>query len=273
MIILKHIYYFFYDLLIIVRNLKKDKNFIILFPRIFAYFLKFTLIYDKINKKTFFQYVRNKYDLITVHEIFGEESYNLKKYLIWEQIEKTFNKILIEKKVPLVIDCGSNISCSTEYFCRVFKNIFPILIEPNTDSSSFGKKNLTIKNFILLNSPISYETKIVKFDDTLKDNRASKISKTKGKEISTITISEILKNHETKIPFIIKIDIEGYEKDLFKSNFEWLNSFKIVIIEIHDWMIPGEGVSFNLFKAINSLTEKRDVIISGENLIFVKTND
>ena len=53
MILFKYIYYFFYDLLIIIRNLKKDKNFIILLPRIFAYLLKFTLIYDKINK-TFF---------------------------------------------------------------------------------------------------------------------------------------------------------------------------------------------------------------------------
>ena len=126
---------------------------------------------------------------------------------------------------------------------------------------------------MLLNSPISSEKKIVKFDDTLDDNRASKISKIKGTEISTITVDEILNEHNTKIPFIIKIDIEGYEDDLFKSNYEWLDSFKIIIIEIHDWMMPGEAVSFNLFNAINSFRKKRDVIISGENLIFVKTND
>ena len=273
MTLLKYIYYFFYDLLIIIRNLKKDKNFIILIPRIFAHFLKFTLIYDKINNNIFFQHIRNKYDLITVHEIFGEESYNLKKYQVWEEVEKKFNKILIEKRVPLIIDCGSNICSSTEYFCRVFKNIFPILIEPNSNSSSFGRKNLNVKNFMLINSPISSEKKIVKFDDTLDDNRASKISEIKGTEISTITVNEILNEHNTKIPFIIKIDIEGYEDDLFKSNYEWLDSFKIIIIEIHDWMMPGEAVSFNLFKAINSFRKKRDVIISGENLIFVKTND
>ena len=46
-----------------------------------------------------------------------------------------------------------------------------------------------------------------------------------------------------------------------------------MIIEIHDWMLPGESISKGYLNSIvNSMKEnKRDTIISGENLISIKT--
>ena len=44
-------------------------------------------------------------------------------------------------------------------------------------------------------------------------------------------------------PFLIKIDIEGREKS-FEKNVEWIEKFKIIIIEPHDWMYPNK----HLFK-------------------------
>ncbi len=271
--IFKYIYYIFYDLLILIRNLKGDKNFIILFPRFISLIFKFTVIYDKKNKVFFNQHVRNEYDIITVNEIFAEESYNLTKLLLWSKINKKFKKLSNENKIPLLLDCGSNISSSTEYFCRIFKGIFPIMVEPNIESSSFGRKNLNIADYLQIDLPLSSEKKVVRFDNSNKDNRAAKISTTIGTETNTILINDILNDHKNKTPFIIKIDIEGYEEDLMKKNLEWLESFEIIIIEIHDWMIPGKAVSFNLFNAVNNLNKKRDVIISGENIFFIKIHD
>ena len=56
---------------------------------------------------------------------------------------------------------------------------------------------------------------------------------------TTLIINEIIQNNEkTTIPFLIKFDIEGFGKDVFINNLEWLKKFKIIIIEIHDWMLP-----------------------------------
>ena len=110
-------------------------------------------------------------------------------------------------------------------------------------------------------------------DDTNKDNRASKISNLGGKEVDTTTITDLLSGYQNTTPFIIKIDIEGYEKDLFESNIEWIKDFQIIVIEIHDWMMPFESVSKNFFKAIYEkilIDDSRDFIISGENLIIIK---
>ena len=271
--LIKYIYYFFFDYLILVRNLKKDKNFIIIFPRFLSLLFGFVLLFDKKNKNFFRQFVRNKYDIITIHEIFGEESYNLTKFLIWKKVKKIFDEYLKNGKTPLLIDCGSNISSSTEYFCRIFKGIFPIMIEPNVESLSFGKRNLSVLTFIKFDLPVACEKKIVKFDSTNEDNRANRISDLAGEKKETVTINDILKDHQDKEPFILKIDIEGYEDNLFEKNYDWLNNFEIIIIEIHDWMIPNKAISSNFFNAVSQLDKKRDIIISGENIILVKIDE
>lgn len=271
--IARDIYNFFNDILILFNNLKSTQNFLILFPRFISYALKKVFIYDKKNKKIFIQKIRNRYDLLTIFEIFSEESYNLTKYECWEVLNKSYLKIIDNKKKPLLIDCGSNIGSSTEYFSRIFKNIFSIMIEPNPESAKFSIENIYNKDHIILNKAISSKNKIVMIDDNNKDNRASKISNLVGKEIDTITVTDLLNKYQNITPFIIKIDIEGYEKDLFESNVEWIKDFQIIIIEIHDWMIPFKSISRNFFKAIYEkilIDDRRDFIISGENLIIIK---
>ena len=38
-------------------------------------------------------------------------------------------------------------------------------------------------------------------------------------------------------------------------------------------MIPDKAVSHNFFNAVNKLDKKRDVIISGENIILIKIDE
>jgi Methyltransferase FkbM domain len=53
-------------------------------------------------------------------------------------------------------------------------------------------------------------------------------------------------------PLILKVDIEGGEKELFSGECNWLEQIPVVIIELHDWMLPGEANSRNFLKAISS---------------------
>lgn len=274
--LLREIYYFFYDILTILRNLRTDKNFIVILPRLFSFFLKKVFIFDKLNKKLFVQYIRNKFDILTVFEIYAEENYSLKKYEISNRVMINFEKNLRKNLKPLIIDCGSNIGSSTEYFYRIFKNSKVIGVEPNVESLNFSKNNIISENYLMINKAISCENKKVYLDNTLKDNRSSKISENKGDIVDTITVNELIKYYGKNChPFLIKIDIEGYEKDLFLKDYSWIDEFEIIIIEIHDWMIPNSANSYSFFSAmfnIMSQKNKRDMIISGENLISIKNN-
>ena len=273
---LRLIYYLIYDLLKILKNFDQKNNFIILLPRCFGSLFNKILIYDKLNNNFFFQYVRNKYDVLTVFEIFNEESYSLTKLKSWNKININYKKILKNNLNPLIIDCGSNIGCSSEYFSRIFSKASILSLEPNNESLTFSKKNLISSRVTSINKAVSSEDKKLLIDIDDHDNRNSKISSVKGIEIQSVSIKNLINDNNESIPFIIKIDIEGFENELFSKNYDWINKFDIIIIEIHDWMLPGEANSFNFFNALveNMNTDnKRDLIISGENLISIKTNE
>ena len=273
--------YFYYSILYLFKifiNLKLKNNFIILFPRIISLVFKRIIIFDKTKKNFFFQSIRNYSDILTVYEIFSEENYNLKVFKHYEDVKKEYSKILESKKSPLIIDCGSNIGSSSVYFNKIFPISNIVSIEPDKNSYEFSKKNINFNNSLLINKAVNCEKNIINFFSDPKDNRASKVVDDSKESVQSITINEIIndiENNNNK-PFLIKIDIEGFENKLFLKNYEWINEFKIIIIEIHDWMLPNKSNSFNFLNAIIKTmynNNKRDLLILDENLISIRIDE
>jgi FkbM family methyltransferase len=190
---------------------------------------------------------------------------------------KKFNNLKNENK-KLIIDCGANIGCSAIFFNKLFTNSNVISIESDNKNYSLLKKNCQNINYYNINSALASGKYFYKNIKKL-DNRGNTIavSSTKTKNRS-ITINEILSTYkQTEYDyFLIKIDIEGNEKDLFSKNLQWVNKFKIIIIELHDWMIPQSRVSHSFLKYISKLNTRknsqRDLIVLGENLVSIKNN-
>jgi hypothetical protein len=84
--------------------------------------------------------------------------------------------------------------------------------------------------------------------------------------VEIFSINTLIDGHQIKKlkPFIVKIDIEGYENQLFSSNTEWINEFPVLIIELHDGMLPNSANSGNFLKEISKLN--RDFLFHGENI-------
>lgn len=254
----------------LIISFSKKKRFIILNPNLTIFKFYKVLVYDKKNKSFFTYVIRDRYDYITLEEIFFYECYKI------ENIEK-YDESIYNQKL-LIIDCGSNIGCSTNYFLNTYKNSKVISIEPDIDNFNYLKKNVKNKNAILINNAISNNKtsfEIRDFKENIEDSRGKNIIKvSENNKLKTLTINDLLneKSNDSYTPFLVKIDIEGHEKELFKDNTEWFDKFKIVIIEIHDWMLPRKSISKNYFNTlINSMKKNdRDIIIRGENLISIK---
>ncbi len=68
--------------------------------------------------------------------------------------------------------------------------------------------------------------------------------------------------------FIVKIDIEGFERDLFSEGTDWVSDPTVIFLELHDWLFPGKFSSANAQRAM--LAQNREMLISGENLVFIR---
>jgi len=237
----------------------------------FFSFINSILIFNRKSGFKVFK-IRNFYDYITVREIFILECYNIEHLITYDQIKNYYSKILNNKKVPLIIDCGSNIGASPYYFKKEYSNSKIICLEPDLDNFKLLQVNITDESLVKINKAISSDGRkfdMVKHTD---DPRAfSTIIKDDG-TVDSLSIKELLSLYESKIyePFLIKIDIEGGEHNLFSENIDWIDKFKLIIIEPHDWMYPKKNLFNNFLKRISTL--KRDFVILNENIISIRND-
>ena len=89
-------------------------------------------------------------------------------------------------------------------------------------------------------------------------------------EVAAITIDEVLAVAPEAAPFILKVDIEGAEGGLFDDPAHALNDFPLVIIELHDWMMPAKETSRSFLRW--HLAHDRDLFSLGENLFSIASD-
>ena len=83
----------------------------------------------------------------------------------------------------------------------------------------------------------------------------------------TVSIPELV-DASKATPFLLKIDIEGAEEELFSQNTDRLAAFPLIIIELHDWMLPGRASSRPFLRW--HAEQDRDFVLAGENVFSVR---
>lgn len=231
--------------------------------------------FDNENKSTLEFYCRNKFDAFTVHEIFGRQDYNLTWLKRYSEIKLFYESLRQNNQVPLIVDCGANIGVASSWFSVNYPASKIISVEPDSNNFKQAHKNTSPHdNIHLLLGGISSSEGFLSIENTEASNpRAFQVrSSSSESDVKKLTINGILSDSldEHTVPFIIKIDIEGFENDLFERNTEWIDKFPLIIIELHDWMLPKEANARNFLKEISK--HNRDFVFKGEN-VFSISND
>lgn len=260
------IYYSIFFFFTIARKIFRKKRFIpISLP-----FLLNQIFYDRLNKNLIRFKIRDFVDFTMVDQIFYSEDYSLEKFLRNNEVNQYYKNILKKNLKPLIIDCGAHIGLATKYFSLIYPHSKLICIEPIIGNFKQAKiNNLEYHNVEFLNKAVGAEDGKGSIDNSKLGNNAYRINRNEEGDINIISVNSILKNlEEDIIPFIIKIDIEGFENELFSKNTEWIDNFPILIIELHDWMLPKNSNSGNFLSSISK--KNRDFLYSGENIFSIK---
>ena len=171
----------------------------------------------------------------------------------------------------LIIDCGGNIGCSAVYFANVYKDAQIYCVEPARDNFKLLKYNTSFYESIhAINSALWNKETYIKLK-AFENNLGWMAYETNSKDIAalkTITISKILKESGFDKIDLLKIDIEGAEKEVFGADNvdEWLSRVNVLAIELHDR--AKRGCSYEFFNAISKY--KWFFSFRGENLIFIR---
>ena len=153
-------------------------------------------------------------------------------------------------KPEFIIDCGANIGLASIYFKNIYPDVTIIAIEP--DKSNYNMLIKNVENYpdiYCINAGIWNKETFLKVEDKFNKGAAcyicSEVSPDFPGAVKSYSISDILKIYNQTEIDILKIDVEGSEKEIFQSGYEeWLPKTKSIMIELHDYFNKGCSKSF-----------------------------
>jgi FkbM family methyltransferase len=209
-------------------------------------------------------------DFDTIQQVFDHREYDIAKRFphAHQRLQRRYDQILSEGRKPIIVDAGANIGAASLWFGTCYPAAAIVAIEPEAGNATILRKNLAdCPHATILEAAIDAEPGFVAVQN---DSLGWAVQTERSDAgLRSVSMEGAFSASGGDEPFIVKIDIEGFEKELFSSNLDWLHRTFCVIIEPHDWMLPGKGTSTSFQRAMAHYDF--EIYPHGENLIYVRT--
>ena len=177
--------------------------------------------------------------------------------------------IHMDIKPKIIVDGGANAGYASIYFANKYPDAQIIAVEPEVSNVEILRENTaSYQNIRVLQAGIWNRRAFLKIRNQEDEHWAFQVQESECHEgaIEAITIEDIMKLSRTEFIDILKLDIEGAEKEVFSGRQDWLDKVGILIIELHDKFKPGCSQAF--YSAVSQFNFKK--FHKGENIILVK---
>jgi len=209
-------------------------------------------------------------DQAVLEQIFFTEEFNISTAPQFAWVRAAYDRSLAAGETPLIIDCGSNIGLSALYFARHLPKARVVGIEPARDNVDLARRNTGHNPLIeIIEAAVSDDARPLEIADPSAEKfayRMQEANPSSTRLVDALTIPSLMQRYGARRNLIVKVDIEGGEHALFRSNTGWLDHTDLMIAETHDWLFPGQGTSRTLFQAVAGRTF--EVIHKGEFISF-----
>ena len=171
--------------------------------------------------------------------------------------------MLVESgSTPVIIDAGANIGLASLWFAELFPLARIFAVEPDICNQKVLEQNIQGRsNIIAVAGGVWDKSTMLHIENP--DAGAASLRTAEGGDLRGYTIPEIIKEANGQL-FIVKVDIEGAEAALFRSNTDWFAEASLVVLELHDWLYPGQGTSRNFLRCLSD--QPIDLVYRGENM-------
>jgi FkbM family methyltransferase len=147
-----------------------------------------------------------------------------------------------ERGVEFVVDCGANIGCASAFFLNRYPKSRVVAIEAESGNfeicrrtlEPYGSRVCALHGAVW---PRSEPLTVVRGEPEQAKEWAFTVrpcQEGEPKEVDGISLNDVVESSPKKRIDLLKIDIEGGERELFASGFEsWLSRTRTIVIETH----------------------------------------
>jgi FkbM family methyltransferase len=161
---------------------------------------------------------------------------------------------LVKNQPKVIIDAGANIGLASIYFSNKYPKAKIIAIEPERSNFELLAKNVApYTNIIPIQAALWNQKGEISLvnpglgnwgfrieDENISESRLG----SEYHKVASITIENIIEEYKLDKIDILKVDIEGSEKELFGETASWIEKVDALIIELHEYIKPGCNRSF-----------------------------
>lgn len=215
---------------------------------------------------------RRNSDFATLRQTLRNREYSIAVPAFAAQLEARCAAIVADGERPVIVDAGANIGAAALWFAHAYPAATIVAVEPDPANAALLRHNLAAigDRHIAMEAAIGAEPGFVAIEGGDGEGWAVRTARaTQG--VSVVTIADAVARVEKGRLFIAKIDIEGFEEDLFTSNTGWIDEAEAVFVEPHDWMLPERRTS----RAFQAEFGRRRfaMLLNGENLVYIRDHD
>ncbi|MDX2202015.1 MAG: FkbM family methyltransferase [Hyphomicrobiaceae bacterium] len=208
-------------------------------------------------------------DQAVLDQILFSEEFNISTAPQFAWVQEAYARQLAAGETPLIVDCGANIGLSALYFAKHLPKARIVGIEPAADNVEIARRNTGHNPMIeIVEAAVNDTAGTLSIANPEAEKFAYRTEEgvSGGIAVPAVTIPDVMRRHAAAGCLIVKVDIEGAEAALFRSNTGWLDTTRLLIAETHDWLFPGQGTSQTMFKALEG--RRFEVNQRGEYISF-----
>ncbi len=160
----------------------------------------------------------------------------------------------VDTPPEVIIDAGANIGLASIYFANRYPEAKIIAIEPERTNFELLKENTApYSQIIPLQAALWNKNEEIDLIDpgqgnwafmTTTGNPSDAPPHNARHKVKALTIDQILQDYALAKVDILKIDIEGAEKEVFSDSSSWIDKVDSLIVELHERMKSGCNRSF-----------------------------
>ena len=215
----------------------------------------------------------NTSDAMAVDRCFTDGQYDMRSGVHGAYMERVYRAIVAAGKKPLIVDCGANIGASVLWFHARYPEAHIVAVEPAPDNFAILRRNCRGLDVDLRQAGIGCADGTAWLTDRYGASMGYRTNEQReGLEIQIQSLETLMTSKPASDfgPFLLKVDVEGAEKSLFQADAAALDQFPVIIMEPHDWLLPGQGTSLEFFRF--HAQAARDFVMKDENVVSIKYN-
>jgi FkbM family methyltransferase len=168
-----------------------------------------------------------------------------------------------------IVDAGANIGMTSIYFTHRFPDAKIIAIEAEASNFAVLARNVRpYPSIIPIHGALwnrDGEISVSQPDPTTGSGGewAFVVHEGSGGKVRAITMPTLMKEMQISSVDLLKVDIEGAEKEVFEAS-DWMDDIHCLMIELHDRFRPGCS------EAVDSVAQQYSKLQRGETTVYLR---